>query len=131
MIDLNKKYKTQSGGCVVLYEILDDKVFGRVLLPTGWYPAYWYVITGRSNEGYYCENDLVEVKSYEYFKIDDPVMVRRSDDDKWKKRYFSGVDRHGSPTTWVDGKTSWTNGFESVIVWTYCRKPTTEELNGE
>ena len=77
MIDLNKKYKTKSGLEVVLLDIVDNKVFGRVYtnrLPNGevtkdkkWRSAEWFVENGTyfSKESHL---DLVEVNN---FKIKD------------------------------------------------------------
>ena len=42
MIDLNKKYKTESGFEVKLFEIIGDQVFGAYNHPeNGWLPTKW------------------------------------------------------------------------------------------
>ena len=50
MIDLNKKYTTVGGYEVVLYDIVDNTVFGRYLDPEFniWIPDKWNVLTGKN-----------------------------------------------------------------------------------
>jgi len=69
--------------------------------------------------------DLIEVKKWDQFKIDDPVMVR-TNSEHWSKRYFAGVDE-GKPTTFLSGATSWSKEG-GICYWRECRKPTEEEL---
>lgn len=64
------------------------------------------------------------------FKLDDPVMVRDSDesDSALRRRHFAYVI-DGKIATWVDGHTSLTvRASDDVSAWEYCRKPTAEEL---
>lgn len=74
-------------------------------------------------------HNLVEVSPWDGFKIDDPVMVRDHETENWVKRYFAGVTSSGHPLTWMNGNTSWTAlNDRDCVGWTYCRKPTPEEL---
>lgn len=41
-------------------------------------------------------------------EIDTPILVRRSDDGDWKKRYFAKVE-NGKVIAWNYGRTSWNN----------------------
>ena len=64
------------------------------------------------------------------FKLDEPLMVRDSDepDSKLRRRHFAYVI-DGKIATWVDGHTSLTvRTSDDVTAWEYCRKPTVEEL---
>lgn len=63
MIDLNKKYKTQGGYPVILYDIVDTKVFGRWCKNGHWYSCDWFKETGRLFAGT-SNLDLVEVPEF-------------------------------------------------------------------
>lgn len=79
---------------------------------------------------------LEEIPLYEDFKMDEPVLVRDSEDDSWRHRFFKRVDKNGRAITWVNGTSSWfyrpasviENGEMSETDWKFCRRPTQEEL---
>ena len=64
MIDLNKKYKTKQGCDVVLYEIVDNLVFGRRYTDGKWYACNWYIKTGQLCKAFTNNMDLVEVPDF-------------------------------------------------------------------
>lgn len=64
MIDLNKKYKTRNGNPVVLYEIVDNQLFGRWLKGGIWYSCEWFKETGRLYPSTVTNLDLVEVPEF-------------------------------------------------------------------
>jgi hypothetical protein len=51
--------------------------------------------------------NLVEIKPYDHIKINDPVWVHR-EGDPVSAGHFAGVNTHGSPMVWRDGKTNHT-----------------------
>ena len=64
------------------------------------------------------------------FKLDEPVMVRDSDepDSRLRLRHFAYVI-DGKIAAWADGRTSLTvRSSDDVSVWEYARKLTPEEL---
>jgi hypothetical protein len=69
MIDLNKKYKTECNFEVVLTEIFENKVYGRMLIPTSltWKAESWSVIDGSCP--YLSSHSLVEVPDFEILEI--------------------------------------------------------------
>lgn len=73
MIDLNKKYTTRNGDPVVLYEIIDNQVFGRWYIDGKWYACNWYIKTGQLYEETISTMDLVEVPE---FKVISEVVRR-------------------------------------------------------
>ena len=135
MINLKKKYQTKYGLEVVLYEIVENVVFGRyfsIAHAGRWLPCTWYADTGRSVGGYF-DYDLVEVNPYKDFVIDEPVMVSNNG-EIWNRRHFAGVDKRGNSLAWAKGNTLW--GYSKIqlnrnnrISWKYCRRPTEQELN--
>lgn len=72
--------------------------------------------------------DIDLILSFRDFKIDEPVMVRMMNNDRWVKRHFAGVNAAGNPIVFCDGCTSWST--INTIVPYECRKPTAEELTG-
>ena len=74
--------------------------------------------------------DLILPEDFRTYKIDEPVMVRDSDEEGWLRRYFAGV-KDDTPCAWTDGATSWSVGFsDDLLAWNQCRRPTPEELVG-
>lgn len=67
--------------------------------------------------------DLVEVKPYADFKVDDPVLVRYESKEDELRRYFAGVDKDGRPTVFVDGRTSWSGEQSPIWVVSTIRRP--------
>jgi hypothetical protein len=86
-------------------------------------------LKGEFFDGDLHELDLIEVSPYEDFEVDEPVMVRDHEDNRWLRKYFAGVDGDGKPSTWVLGSTKWTSGGKKTS-WGECRRPTPEELKG-
>lgn len=54
-------------------------------------------------------------------KVDTPIYVRHSDDEKWVPRYFAKFE-DGRVYAWVSGATSWTVDDEyDVTFWKYAK----------
>lgn len=62
MIDLNKKYTTKNGYPVFLYDIVGNKVFGRLFRDEQWYSSEWSLQDGE--DLYYGGSSLVEVPEF-------------------------------------------------------------------
>ena len=59
--------------------------------------------------------------------VDTPILVRRSDNEEWAKRYFAGYG-DGYIYAWSDGCTSWTAYNNSdVTEWEYAKLAESEE----
>lgn len=119
MIDKAKKYKNKGGLSV---EILCTDIVSIYNIGA--------LVTRPDGTQYvcqYCEEQLVEVKPYEDFKVDQPVMVRNSLEQLWKRRYFAGVSNTGLPMTFPDGNTSWSSSGIGKISWFECRLPNPED----
>lgn len=124
-IKLDGKYRTKGGVKVRRVLCVDrNKEDFPVVVEFENGDIYTYPIDGRSSHTIW---SLVEVKPYEDFKIDDPVMVKATHENFWRKRHFAGVDSLGRPLAYKHGETSWTSTLEPMP-WTECRKPTKEEL---
>lgn len=128
LIEMHKKYKTRDGRPVrILCTDRKDPTLKVV---------YAYEVDGFEGiaccnlDGSYDEHesvlDLIEVRPWDDFKIDDPVLV--SDDGlNWSKRYFAGVNSNGLPTAFNDGTTSFTVPHSTHITeWDFCKKPDQE-----
>ena len=73
-------------------------------------------------------NDLILPEDFTKFEIDEPVMVRDTDEQMWLRRYFARV-RGGKPCVFCGGATSWSIDRPSdILPWSQCRRPTKEEL---
>ncbi|UCV26767.1 hypothetical protein [Ferribacterium limneticum] len=129
-IDINKKYRTRDGHPVRILccDKLGDcfPVVALISYPKGHEETNLYTLNGRYNSVGTDQRDLIEVSPYEDFVIDEPVMVRHSASDPWRRRHFAGVSEAGSPISWSDGQTSFTSSTK--LAWTECRRPTPEEL---
>jgi hypothetical protein len=73
-----------------------------------------------------------EITPWDDFVINEPVMVRDSEEAEWQSAHFAKVVE-GVPCVWPDGKTSWTTTSASFLqkrmhACEYCRRPTQEEL---
>lgn len=79
-----------------------------------------------SNGSLYGKNQLVEVSPYSDFVIDEKVMVRDLDRDKWKRAYFVGTDALGGAR--ASSFTNWIRQDMPATLWDQCRRPTAEEL---
>ena len=81
-------------------------------------------------DGIYADLNLIrEWSEWEGFQIDEPVMVRNSDDCSWKPAHFAGTTKNGRPLTFANGMTSWSNDIVERSTWHQCRRPTPEELS--
>lgn len=53
--------------------------------------------------------------------VDTPILVRDSENDIWKRRYFAGID-DGKVCTWTYGATSWSASDEDYFCeWDYAK----------
>ena len=73
------------------------------------------------------EDGFQLVKPRPDLKIDDPVMVRLDDNEKWVRRHFAGWSESGVILVWVNGYTSFT--INTSTTFPQYRLPTPEELN--
>lgn len=130
MIEMGKKYRLASG--MVVRRILCVDRAGSVNYPVIAEMENGSILSFGPNGEWGCNQGcLVEVRPYEDFKIDDPVMVKNKGERDWSARYFAGVATEGYAKAWVDGRTSWTaNHSLASLCWDECRRPTEEELKG-
>ena len=68
-----------------------------------------------------CEEPKVDWSKVE---VDTPILVRNTEDEEWRKRYFAKYDKYGFVYTWKSGRTSWTE--EDLCVWNYAKLPEDE-----
>ena len=60
-------------------------------------------------------------------EVDTPILVRRSDNEEWAKRYFAGYG-DGYIYAWSDGCTSWTAYNNSDVTdWEFAKLAESEE----
>ena len=127
---MDKRYKTRDGDTVRILCIDKPGKYSVVGLIDEDINS-WTIGGDYYEDKAFSNNDLVEVSEWDDFKIDDPVMVRQTEEEHWTKRYFAGV-KIDKPTTWQNGATSWsamsTNHF---VYWNFIRKPTAEELSNK
>ena len=140
MFDPEKTYKTKTHGYSFRF-YADDGGGDYPIHGAYYHPAAGWQIQSWTRDLYCVDRaqphalDLVEVSPYDDFEIDEPVMVRDSDDAAWARRHFAGVSNDGLPMAWPNGMTSFSI---SCIVrswryleWDECRRPTEEELNND
>ena len=61
-------------------------------------------------------------------EVDTPILVRRSDNEEWNKRYFAWYGNNGCIYAWSNGCTSWTAYNNSdVTEWEYAKLAESEE----
>ncbi|MDY2725810.1 MAG: hypothetical protein SOV36_03205 [Anaerostipes faecalis] len=58
--------------------------------------------------------------------VDTPILVRDSEDCRWRKRYFAKY-KNGKVFAWNDGKTSWTSDDGDAVWWKYAKLADKEE----
>jgi hypothetical protein len=130
LISMNKKYKTRDGrsariictdmkGCGYSVAALVQSEDCEQMESYTAEGLFW----SHNKES---KDDLIEVSQYEDWKVDDLIMVRDSDRDKWVTRYFAKV-QDGIVYSWSNGYTSYT-ADGSQTFWLEARKPATEEL---
>lgn len=68
------------------------------------------------------EEEYVEPKTeWRKVPVDTPILVRNSEEEEWKKRYFSCIV-DGKVCTWRNGVTSWSASDEDDICeWNYAK----------
>lgn len=66
------------------------------------------------------EYDLIPYEPYKDYKIDDKVYCGDSVNSISTAGHFSKVNKYGQPTTFVDGRTSFTE--KETVSWNYCEK---------
>lgn len=59
-------------------------------------------------------------------KVDTPIYVRCSDDEKWVPRYFAKFE-DGRVYAWSDGTTSFTTPIVGAVDWEYAKLAESEE----
>lgn len=121
MIDMNKNYRYRNGE------------YARILCVDSNLHAYPVISIG--NDGFivmHCADgkystdgctrplDLIEETPYIDFNTDDRVLVRSTETDEWKKRYFSH-EKDGYAYCFYRGSTSW-NSSDETDLWTFCKK---------
>lgn len=129
MLNINKKYRTREGKparilCTDLKsEYSQYPVVVAVTNSDGEEIIVQYSLNGNFNDsGSKSNQDLIECTPWDDIKVDDPVLVRFFGTD-WQKRHFAGINSEGNPTTWKEGKTSWTTkNRNSVCAWDECKK---------
>lgn len=58
--------------------------------------------------------------------VDTPILVRDSEDCRWRKRYFAKY-KNGKVFAWNFGSTSWTSVYGEPIAWQYAKLADKEE----
>ena len=54
--------------------------------------------------------------------VDTPVLVRDYEADKWKPRYFAGINEDGDVIVFDSGATSWSDdGKNFTLSWEYAK----------
>jgi hypothetical protein len=124
---MTKTYRTRGGD---KYRMLCDDAPGR------------YPVVGLTNAGiirhtaegrYYAGDDghhlnLVEVRPYDDFKVDEPVMYTTVEGcNNWEHGHFATVS-FGVPYVYAGGRTSWSVDGDLHYPVIDCRRPTEEEL---
>ncbi len=78
-----------------------------------------------------CTDQLIEWLNAEYIEppvdwskvqIDTPILVRDSEEEKWKKRHFAGINKDGSVMAWEYGGTSWSS--DGPLPWNFAKLAT-------
>lgn len=60
--------------------------------------------------------------------VDTPILVRDSEKNVWKKRYFAKYE-NGMVCTWGYGATSWSSDSDNVCDWRMAKLAESEEKN--
>ena len=129
-IEMHKKYKTRDGRPVRI--ICTDRIVNNLTHPV---LALVKSLGGEECIAQYTESgsysmnnaesslDLIEVQPWDDFKVDDPVLVRDSEEDEWIRRYFAGVSCKGLPLVFPIGCTSWSANGDPLVAFNFCKKP--------
>lgn len=132
MIKLGETYKDKCGNDVRI--ICVDKqgnlpIVGIVSInPRGKEEVKTYTSEGSYLVYEDSPHDLILPEDFRTYIIDEPVMVRDTDEEEWLRRYFAGV-KADKPCAWDYGATSWSvSSPDHMPAWDQCRRPTKEEL---
>ena len=60
--------------------------------------------------------------------VDTPILVRDSEKESWRKRYFAKYD-NGKVYTWLVGATSWSAHRSNIACWGMAKLAESEEKN--
>ena len=60
--------------------------------------------------------------------VDTPILVRDSEKESWRKRYFAKYD-NGKVYTWLVGATSWSAHRSNIACWGIAKLAESEEKN--
>lgn len=71
-----------------------------------------------------CEETKEPKVDWSKVGVDTPILVRNTEDEEWRKRYFAKYDKYGFVYTWKSGGTSWTE--EDLCVWNFAKLPEDE-----
>ena len=86
---------------------------------------------------YTCNHKVHEWLNSEYVEspvdwskvaVDTPILVRDSEKNVWKKRYFAKCE-NGMVCTWGYGATSWSSDSDNVCDWKIAKLAESEEKN--
>ena len=72
------------------------------------------------------KQEHVEQVDWSKVKVDTPIYVRCSDDEKWVPRYFAKFE-DGRVYAWSDGTTSFTTPIAGAVDWEYAKLAESEE----
>ena len=127
VISMDKQYRTRHGYPVrvLCVDVKSDNWSVAAVVDRGDVEE----VESFTKEGYYfglhepSDNDLIEVNPLNELKIDDKVLVRNSEYDEWKKRYFAGINSFSKIQTFPNGTTSWSSGSDTKrITWDFWKK---------
>lgn len=82
--------------------------------------------SGNKANGWHSFDELVKIPSLEDLKIDDKILVKDFSKNDWLKAHFFGINDSGRVMTFINGLTSWTNDFNSVVLWDEWKLPDSE-----
>lgn len=109
----DKPKKLSSSWCIESYQWSSLSAFNDLFIDVKWDDEEPFSI-----ESYLGVIDWTKVPS------DTKVLVRDSESDSWKKRYFSsylGNDFSTPFTTFCEGRTSWSEIAGDTTCWKYCK----------
>jgi hypothetical protein len=83
--------------------------------------------TSGINMGVITIYDLIPYEPYSDFKIDDEVNVTDFKHGDPIPAHWSGLDKHGRATAFINGGTSFTRSKDETIYWKFCEKANKED----
>lgn len=60
--------------------------------------------------------DHIDIVDWSTVKVDTPILVKSSEDDKWARRYFAAY-KGETVYAWIGGATSWSTDSKKNISW--------------